>query len=84
MKEGERTRFLRGVGLARYAFLQKPSESGELLYGVRITLKTQCGEESAACYVTADRAAGEAFFARIVRGGVTPCALAEIADEQVF
>ena len=84
MKAKKRMRFLRGVGLAHYEFLEKASQDGEMLYGVRITLQTGHGEEQAECYVTADRAAGEAFFARVERGSVTPCTLAEIADDQVF
>lgn len=80
----KRVRFLRGVGLAHYEFLEKVSQDGEMLYGVRVTLQTGQGEELAECYVTADRAAGETFFAQVERGGVTPCTLAEIADDQVF
>lgn len=84
MKERERMRFLRGVGLAYYAFLQKTSETGERLYGVRITLHSKHGREAAECYVTANRKTAERFFLSVKRGCVTPCTLTEIADEQVF
>lgn len=77
-------RFLREVGVVYYDRLEKRTQEGRRIYGVRIALRRGERTEEASCYVTESRAEIERLLALLHRNAVTPCTLEEIIDMQVF
>ncbi len=77
-------RYLRDVGVVYYDRLEKQAADGRSLYGVRVTLHGAAGEESESCYCAESEEAIDRLLECLRCGGVTPCTLLEIVDEQVF
>lgn len=77
-------RFLREVGVVYYDRLEKRTQEGGKIYGVRVALHRAGNTEEASCYVTENRAEIERLLTLLHRNAVTPCTLEEIIDMQVF
>ena len=77
-------RYLRDVGVVYYDRLEKQTPDGRNIYGVRVTLHSTDGEETESCYISECQEDADRLLERLRRGGVTPCTLLEIMDEQVF
>lgn len=77
-------RYLRDIGVVYYDRLEKRLPDGRSVFGIRVTLHGAAGEESESCYCAESEQAVDRILERLRRGGVTPCTLLEIVDEQVF
>lgn len=77
-------RYLRDVGVVYYDRLEKQTPDGRNIYGVRVTLHSSDGEETESCYISECQEDADRLLEHLRRGGVTPCTLLEIVDEQVF
>lgn len=77
-------RYLRDVGIVYYDRLEKKNAEGKSIYGIRVTLRGAAGESSESCYISERPEDADRLLERLRRGGVTPCTLLEIVDDQVL